>query len=275
MSAEPSGPFAFASRVLCALRPLARVPRETAYREPALLTKPRLVLGEAAGYRTTFERAELKYWVTERLADRIAEFAQPYLQLDPFSRTGRKTRNISLYLDTRGLVCLEDHVSGALDRWKLRVRTYGEDPSGVAFFEVKRKIKSITLKTRATLPVSAVADLLTGRRVPVPANVAERKHLDRFVFLQRLHRVEPQVLIAAHRQAFVSRRGDDVRMTIDREIVYQPARGPTLVPRSRAWVTVPGPDEGRSCTRSVARSSSSSFAGRRPRGWRSSSFGSS
>lgn len=216
-----------------------------AYREPQRTTTPRVARRQVLAYKTSFQRTEVKYWVTEAVAQRIAAFANPYLELDPFSRAGVRTRNVSLYLDTRGLVCLHSHLLGAPDRWKLRVRAYGEPPTGSAFFEVKRKLKSITMKTRATLPVSAVAGVLTGRHVPVPAAPDEKKNLDAFVFLQRLHRVEPQVVVAAYREAFVSRLRDDVRMTIDREIVYQPAYGPELVTRPHAWVTVPGPDEGR------------------------------
>jgi hypothetical protein len=195
--------------------------------------------------RTTFERFEVKYWVTESIAARIAEFARPYLELDPHGKLGAKTRNVSLYLDTRGLLFLENHVAGLPDRTKLRVRAYGDLPTGLAFFEIKRKVKSITLKKRATLPVTAVRDVLTGRHVPVPARAEEQPHLLDFVFLQRIHRAEPKILVAAYREAFVAlRRGDDVRMTIDREIVYQRARGPELSPNPRAWITVPGPDEG-------------------------------
>ena len=201
---------------------------------------------QGLAFQTSFERTEVKYWVTESGADRIAQFVRPYLERDPFSRAGANTRNTSLYLDTRGFRCFEEHVSNAPGRWKLRVRAYGDPPSGVAFFEVKQKLKSITMKKRATLPLSAVTGILVGRRAPPLVRVEEQKNLDDFIFLQRVHRAEPQIFIAAYREAFVSRVRDDVRLTIDREMAYQPARGPVLAPRPYAWVTVPGPDEGRS-----------------------------
>lgn len=237
MSANPSSrPFAVPLPPLDVPHPLREVPAAPPI-EPS---------ARAAVIRTTFERFELKYWVTEAVAERLIAFSTPYLEPDPWTRKGQRTRNVSLYLDTRGLVCLTSHVEGALDRWKVRVRAYGEPPAGSAFFEVKRKAKGITLKKRATLPVSAVRAVLTGGSAPPPLRPDERRHLEEFVYFQRLHRLQPQVLVAAYRDPFVARqRGEDVRMTIDREIVYQPARGPELNPDPRAWISVPGVDEGR------------------------------
>jgi hypothetical protein len=254
MSASPSSrPFAIPPAPVPRERDSARALRRTSERaltiaEPYRPSTPPVALPrvQAAAFRTTFERFELKYWVTETVAERLIEFSAPYLELDPWSRKGLKTRNVSLYLDTRGLLCLENHVSGALDRWKLRVRAYGEPPTGSAFFEVKRKAKGVTLKKRATLPVNAVRNVLTSRPTPPPLRPDERRYLDDFIYLQRLHRMEPQVLVAAYRDAFVSKlRGEDVRMTIDREMVYQRARGPELNPNPRAWTSIPGIDEGR------------------------------
>jgi VTC domain len=59
-----------------------------------------------------------------------------------------------------------------------------------------------------------------------------------------VHRVAPSVIIASYREPFMSKTpGEDVRMTIDREISYQPARGPDLGGRPGAWVTLRGPDQ--------------------------------
>lgn len=201
---------------------------------------------QPSGIRTTFERFELKFWLTEPTADRVANFVSPFMQRDPYSGPDKPiSRNVSLYLDTRGYLFWHQHRSSALDRRKLRVRAYGDPPTGLAFFEVKRKVKSVTLKGRATLPIEAVRATLLGHPPLRLSSDAERPHLERFVFLQRLHRAEPKIFVAAYREAFVSRlAGQDVRMTIDREIVHQPARGFDLAPHPRAWTAVRGPDDG-------------------------------
>lgn len=202
--------------------------------------------------RTTFERFEVKYWVQPAVADRVVRFARPYLAHDPFSQHGRTTRNVSLYLDTTQFLFHTTHKSGAPSRLKLRVRTYDDAPESPAFFEIKRKVKHVTLKTRATLPVASVAAVLSGQVDVMTCEPAERKHLETFLFLSAIHRVEPKVLVASRREAFVSRiRGDDVRMTIDREIVYQPARGPSLVAAPNRWTALGGGRPGSGSARSL------------------------
>lgn len=201
--------------------------------------------------RTTFERFELKYWVTSLVADRIVHFSRPYLEHDPFSRSGKTTRNVSLYLDSRGYHFHAVHTSGAPARIKIRVRTYGDPPQSpvrpgesggrVAFFETKRKIKSVTLKARATLPIEHVSAVLDGSIDLSLCKPSDRPHLETFLFLSAVHRAEPKVLVASRREAFVSRvRGHDVRMTIDREIAYQPAHGRELVADPRRWIPLDG-----------------------------------
>ncbi|MBX3264785.1 MAG: polyphosphate polymerase domain-containing protein [Labilithrix sp.] len=217
---------------------------------PAPRASP-LGLATSTVVRTTFERFELKFWVTAPTADRVVRFARPYLEHDPFSRDGNLTRNVSLYLDTRGYRFHALHTSGAPERLKLRVRTYGDpptsplspsEPSGrVGFFEVKRKVKNITLKARATLPLEHVPAVLSGRPDLASCAPAERRHLETFLFLSALHRVEPKVFIASRREAFVSRtRGVDVRMTIDREIAYQPAYGRHFSAAPHRWTVIDG-----------------------------------
>lgn len=57
---------------------------------------------------------------------------------------------------------LDLHTQKAPDRSKLRIRAYGSPPSGPAFFEVKRKVKRVTFKDRAVVPMEALPALLNG-----------------------------------------------------------------------------------------------------------------
>jgi len=102
------------------------------------------------------DRFELKYWVPSALCAEVLEYARPYLGLDPFNvKMGLERQfNTTLYLETAGLDSYRTHVDSAADRYKLRVRGYGEVPEGTAFFETKRKIKSITVKTRSAVAMS-------------------------------------------------------------------------------------------------------------------------
>ncbi|HVW27826.1 MAG TPA: polyphosphate polymerase domain-containing protein [Polyangiaceae bacterium] len=195
--------------------------------------------GAASEVRTTFERFELKYWIAEPVADRVLRFAEPYLKRDPHSSTWESQRNTTLYLDTRGFRFCEDHLALSPDRLKLRLRVYGQPLGDTAFFEVKRKMKSITVKNRFALPVSEVAKVLGRQRAVYWLATEERKTFDDFVFRMRLHRAEPKVFVACYREAFESRiPGEDVRLTIDRELVYQPATGYEFTPDDRRWTNI-------------------------------------
>jgi SPX domain protein involved in polyphosphate accumulation len=186
--------------------------------------------------RTAFERFELKYWLTEPLAERVLEFAKPYLKRDAHGATKDAQRNTSLYLDTRGYRFCENHLSLSPDRSKLRLRVYGRPLGKLAFFEVKRKIKVITIKDRFALPIAEVKNVLSRRPTNCEIPADARKTLGDFVFHMCLHRAQPKLYVACFREAFQSLNpGEDVRLTIDRELVYQPAYGFDFEPDERRW----------------------------------------
>jgi len=190
----------------------------------------------AAAIRTAFERFELKYWVSERLAEQVLAFAKPYVSADRFTLSRDSQRNTTLYLDTRGFRFCEDHVNLAPDRTKLRIRVYGTPLGKTAFFEVKRKVKTITVKDRFVLPRAEVANVLLRR--PLQTCVADdsRRTYEHFVFTMNVHRAVPKLYVACFREAFESRNcGEDVRLTVDRELVYQPALHDEFAPDERRW----------------------------------------
>jgi hypothetical protein len=209
---------------------------------PALRSGPRNVaptpaVGAVPAIRTVFERFELKYWVTEPLAQRVLEFALPYLKRDAHATTREAQRNTTLYLDTRGFRFCDSHLNLSPDRSKLRVRAYGRPYSKLAFFEVKRKVKTITMKERFALPIAEVENVLARRPLGCEVSPAAQRTLGDFLLQMCLHRAEPKLFVACFREAFESRiPGEDVRLTIDRELVYQHSQGFGFTPNERRWV---------------------------------------
>ena len=200
---------------------------------------PTPALGAVPAIRTVFERFELKYWISEPQAQRILDFALPYLKRDSHATTREAQRNTTLYLDTRSFRFCEDHTNLSPDRSKLRIRAYGRPYSKLAFFEVKRKVKTITMKERFALPLGEVANVLSRRPVGCEVSEAARRTLADFVLQMCLHRAEPKLFVACFREAFESRiPGEDVRLTIDRELVYQHALGFGFTPEERRWVDI-------------------------------------
>lgn len=185
---------------------------------------------------TSFERFEYKYWVPDLLVQELLRAAAPYLQRDEMAEGGQ--RNTSLYLDTDDYDFAWAHTESAPDRLKLRVRAYGDPPHGPAFFEIKRKVKAVSLKRRAIVPIDHVPALLGGE---IPAALRldsdeERRTLDSFLYLMIVNRAAPRLLVTCRREAFRSRFAPEgVRLTLDRDICYQPAPAPSLQGDPAAW----------------------------------------
>lgn len=207
---------------------------------------PTPALGAVPAIRTAFERFELKYWITEPLARRVLDFALPYLKRDAHATTREAQRNTTLYLDTRGFRFCENHMNLSPDRSKLRIRAYGRPYSKLAFFEVKRKLKTITMKERFALPIGEVENVLSRRPVGCEMSEAARRTLGDFVLQMCLHRAEPKLFVACFREAFESRiPGEDVRLTIDRDLVYQHSQGFGFTPNEQRWVDIHEGDDSR------------------------------
>ena len=200
----------------------------------------------AQAIRTSFERFELKYWLPESVAQVVLAFATRYLAPDIFgNQVSAVQRNTSLYCDTEGFQFFQNHMSDQLDRFKLRIRRYGDPASGPAFFEVKRKVKNIIVKKRVMIPARCVQELLDGTYQDLPPlSPADRPNLESFLYLFMAHRARPAVMITCNREALKSPEPlEDVRLTIDREIAYQPWTKTEWGTDPRGWIPIDGPRE--------------------------------
>jgi len=184
--------------------------------------------------RTVFERFEIKFRVNEEQAREAVGFARAYLKADPNGVDG-KQRNTTLYLETSDQEFLQRHLDSEPDRFKLRVRRYGDPPAGPAYFEVKRKVNAVVAKRRAMVPGEAVRSLLEGGPLPVLPRPQDQPHLEAFLYLMTIYRAEPLVFTSCVREAYLSDRVEDTRITVDRELVYQPATEPDFVFDPRGW----------------------------------------
>jgi SPX domain protein involved in polyphosphate accumulation len=186
------------------------------------------------------QRSEYKYWVPDSLATEVLRMAGSFLIRDPLSDPAPEGQvNTSLYLDTPDHRFYRGHVDKWLDRIKLRIRSYGieADKAPFAFFEVKRKINAAMIKSRATLPPEWIERVMVhGEAAPDWMNEREKPHMDQFCYLRAIHHAEPLVLIRYWRTAYISPIAvDELRLTIDRNIRFQPANGYSLATDPHAW----------------------------------------
>jgi hypothetical protein len=209
----------------------------------SLSRSPRLTDADPAPAATTSERYELKYWATEEQARALSRWAAPQLLPDPYAAAAgpRGSWNVSLYLDTPGLLFYEQHLAGAPDRLKLRVRTYpparGVAPGPErAFLEIKRRVNAVMLKQRVGVPRADAIGLISGdgpfpRGLPVRA----QRDVEAFLYLRSRHQARPVMLVRARRQAFFGRDPGELRVTFDRDIECQPTRDWVLDGPKPAW----------------------------------------
>jgi SPX domain protein involved in polyphosphate accumulation len=179
-------------------------------------------------HRLQQQRFELKYLIDERIAHRIRDFVSSYLELDDYA-VGRPNFSYpvhSLYLDSDGLKTHQDTINGTKNRFKLRLRYYGDKPNTPVFFEVKARVDNCILKQRCGVKREAVPLLVAGQ-LPTPDQLfsKEPRHL---IALQRFNQLLLQIDARpkAHnnylREAWVSAQDNSIRVTFDRNIRIEP-----------------------------------------------------
>lgn len=120
----------------------------------------------------------------------------------------------SLYFDDAWDRCLEENESGVDHREKFRIRIY-DAGTDVIHLEIKEKFRSLTRKTSCDLSEEECRQILEGE---LPLALDKRAPLNRLKMQMRCVRMEPKVIIAYERTAFVHPSGN-VRITFDRNIM--------------------------------------------------------
>jgi hypothetical protein len=192
-------------------------------------------------------RTELKYSLPGPIADAALREARRYLPHDTFA-LGPQQLVTSLYLDTAHLTFLRWHRERVLDRFKLRIRRYGDHAAATLYAEVKRKTGSVVRKHRAAFPADALHAVLNapvGRILSEPA-------LEEFVWHRSRCGARPTMLVTCVRESLRDPR-DGTAVTVDRDLRYQPTcRWDTNAPKAvflansagvlGEWRSIPLPD---------------------------------
>jgi hypothetical protein len=173
----------------------------------------------------SLQRYEYKYLIPPELVDPIVSFIRPYCRMDPYAEKAKnKYYSIkTLYLDSPDYRTYWDVQEEVASRFKLRIRIYGEDDTGLVKFEIKRRFKDICLKTTVN-----IHDKMWPEWLELPI----RRHIENSLqpenpallgFIGLAHRIhaEPKILIAYERQAFLSNIDRYVRISFDRRICHQ------------------------------------------------------
>ena len=192
-------------------------------------------------------RYELKYWVSERVAEAIRNFGRSYLEPDEHYRPGTVGYPVhSLYMDTADLKLYYQTIQGLKNRFKLRIRFYDDEPKSPAFLEIKRRTTDVISKERAGITKSSVGRLLRGEWSKASDLLDENEKtvgaLESFCKLRDQIGAVGSHYVSYMREAYVSPNSDHVRVTFDRELMggyYEPG-SKLQIPRRQNTITTPG-----------------------------------
>jgi hypothetical protein len=139
----------------------------------------------------------------------------------------------SLYFDDLWDRCLAENEAGVDKREKYRIRIY--DPqSDVIHLEIKEKNRGLTKKRACDLSRDECLAIMEGE---LPLNIDGRAPLNSLQLQMRCNGMEPKVIIAYERTAFVHPSGN-VRITFDRNIMASRCREDFLEDRVSGMVPV-------------------------------------
>jgi len=186
-------------------------------------------------------RYELKYRICESKAEAIKQFIKPYVQPDPYCKLQRAGTYpiVSLYLDSDDLQLCRQSLTGQKNRFKLRIRSYTDEPGYPRFFEIKRRIDNVIVKSRAPVSDHEVATLVARRGGSLPLQdhnyTTDRETLKQFQLYVNSINAKPIILIRYTRQAYEGDSENRLRVTFDRQLAYNITDVPGVTLNGRGW----------------------------------------
>ena len=188
---------------------------------------------------TQIDRYELKFVVDPKIVPGIREFIQPFVNRDN-NGVGQipEYTVTTLQLDSPNATLHYAKERKAYSRFKLRIRTYGTDGKCPYFMEIKRKVNTMILKSRAILPPSDYdRDNILRPTTLIPFKTeSETQNYLEFVRLTNEVGARPAVFIRYIRESYKGTSESYSRVTLDRSITYRPARGQWEFPhQEKRW----------------------------------------
>jgi len=182
-------------------------------------------------------RYEMKYVVTESQAAAMAPFIVQYIPVDRYCKLQRGGIYpiVSLYLDNADWRLCRESITGVKNRFKLRIRSYTDEPDYPRFFEIKRRINTVIMKSRARVMDRDIEPLLGGLPLPPQDYKTDEKALSQFQLYMKSINAGPGVLIRYWRQAWEGEGDNRVRVTFDRDLCYCITREPVVRLGGGGW----------------------------------------
>ena len=202
-------------------------------RSKILFRKP----SKAAPGKNLFCRYELKYRISESKARAVEQFIKPYIHLDRYSKLQPNGAYpiVSLYMDSQDMKLCRESMTGMKNRFKLRIRSYDDDTTTPYFFEIKRRLNNIIIKSRVRLTHSDMNTLLAGRSLPTQKYKADEQTLTQFQLYMHCIQAKPKIRIRYLRKAYEDDSDNRVRVTFDRLLCHNTCSEPIVMFNGTGW----------------------------------------
>jgi len=187
---------------------------------------------------TLASRYEMKYLISEAKATAVERFVFDYLPIDHYSKLQPNGLYpiVSLYLDSPDLMLCRESLTGILTRFKLRIRSYSDDPSYPRFCEIKRRANTVIIKSRAHVKTQDLANILAGRYMPPKKdNPKDIEALKQFLLYYNSINAGPVILIRYMRKAYEGTSDNRVRVTFDTNLCFNTNTTAEVLLGGRGW----------------------------------------
>ena len=188
---------------------------------------------------STFLRREQKYLLTSD--QRIAVEKALRQHMVPDSHGESLVCNI--YCDTPDYRLIRKSVEKPDFKEKLRLRCYGTAKAGTPIFvEMKRKMEGIVYKRRLNVPEQTAMDFLAGKGALPDTQIGRELTYFRDFYGSLI----PKMYLSYERSAWFDSAGSDLRLTLDRNILWrtdrlllsEPSDGRPLLPEGMSLMEI-------------------------------------
>ncbi len=183
--------------------------------------------------RVVISRYETKCLISESKARAIRDYIQCMCSPDSYAGPDNRYNVNNFYFDTPDLRFYYDTKFKQFNRFKLRVRFYGNEPGKYLWLEVKHKLQKITWKTRRRIEYDrweGIFDEAASRMVENgerPGAVIKSNLRESFENAVLRYGAAPVIHVRYSREPYISDYENYCRITFDRGISSRATHGDT------------------------------------------------
>ena len=167
------------------------------------------------------KRFELKYTITESLAQEIRDYIKNYFSLDKYVAPGKDGYIVnSLYFDTPDFRFYYDTKNRKVTRYKPRARYYGVKAKDFIWTEIKFRNYSAVWKNRRKISIATWNELTSPQESEQKKPIL-KQGLDSFEEMIYWYDAHPAIHVRYFREPYVTDLENYGRVTFDRNLAYR------------------------------------------------------